>query len=55
MEFFYPRVSPGGIILCDDYGSALCPGAREAMDDFFADKAERVVELTTGQGYIMKR
>ena len=26
-EFFYERLSPGGIILCDDYGSLLCPGA----------------------------
>ena len=55
LEFFYPRVSTGGIILCDDYGFKSCPGARKAMDEFFIDKPEaRVVHLTTGQGVVVR-
>ena len=54
LEFFYPRMSTGGIIVCDDYGSEACPGARKAMDDFFAEKPEgSVVHLTTGQGMVV--
>ncbi|MBI2931242.1 MAG: class I SAM-dependent methyltransferase [Planctomycetes bacterium] len=53
--FFYPRVVPGGLILCDDYGFTTCPGARKALDEFFADKPEPVLSLPTGQGLVFKR
>lgn len=33
LEYFYPRVVPGGIIVCDDYG---WPGARKAVEEFCA-------------------
>lgn len=52
LRFFYPRLVPGGIIVCDDYGFDTCPGARLAMDDFFADKPEPVIHLPTGQGFV---
>jgi predicted O-methyltransferase YrrM len=56
LEFFYPRLVPGGILLCDDYGSTACPGARRAFDEMIADRPEkRVVHLPTGQGLIIKR
>jgi hypothetical protein len=54
MEFFYPRLSPGGIVLCDDYGFATCPGARQAMDEYMAVRPEPVIELPTGQGLVIK-
>ncbi len=54
VRFFYERLQPGGILLCDDYGFATCPGAKQAMDTFFADKPERIVHLPTGQGFITK-
>jgi len=55
LEFFYPRMSPGGVIICDDYGSLACPGAKEAMDKFAAKTSEKtVIHLTTGQGIIIK-
>ena len=52
LDFFYPRMNLGGVIVCDDYGFLSCPGARMAMDDFFADKPENVVHLTSGQGIV---
>jgi O-methyltransferase len=56
LEFFYPRLMPGGILLCDDYGYHTCPGARRAFDEFISDKPEEaVVHLPTGQGFIVKR
>ena len=54
LEFFYPRVSRCGVIILDDYGFASCPGARKAVDDFFVDKPERPLALSTSQAIIHK-
>lgn len=56
LAFFYDRLQPEGIIICDDYDFIKsCPGARKAMDDFFKDKPENVISLSTGQGFIIKK
>ncbi|HEY1068249.1 MAG TPA: TylF/MycF/NovP-related O-methyltransferase [Pirellulales bacterium] len=55
IEFFYPRLSPGGVLLCDDDGSINCPGAKKAMDEFFADKPESIVRLPTGQSFVVRQ
>ena len=55
LEFFYPRMNAGGIILCDDYGFSTCPGAKKAFDQFVSDKKESIIALTTGQGFIVKQ
>jgi O-methyltransferase len=39
LEFFYPRMCAGGIIYLDDYGFNDFPGARLAVDEFFAAHA----------------
>jgi O-methyltransferase len=54
IAFFYPRMSPGGVLLCDDYGSTTCPGATRVFDDFLADKPERVLSMPVGGGFIVK-
>ena len=54
ISFFYERLNKGGIIICDDYGFSSCPGAKKAMDDFFKEKPEMVIMLTTGQSFIIK-
>lgn len=38
LEFFYPHMSRGGIIVVHDYNS--CDGARHAVDQFFASRPE---------------
>ena len=38
----YEKVSPGGLIMFDEYKDDRWPGATKAIDDFFADKPERV-------------
>jgi hypothetical protein len=35
LEHLYPRLSPGGVLIVDDYGHWA--GAREAVDEYFAD------------------
>jgi O-methyltransferase len=51
-EFFYPRLSPGAVMVCDDYGFASCPGARRAVDEYFAGRADVPIELPSGQALI---
>ena len=53
-EFIYPRLAPGGIMLFDDYGMASCPGARAAVDEYFAGKAEVPLVLRTGQAVVFR-
>jgi O-methyltransferase len=52
LEFLYPRLSPGGILLSHDYSSE--PGVRKAFDAFFADKPETVIELSTSQCVVVR-
>ncbi len=52
LEFFYPLMSPGGIILSHDYLNT--PGVRKAFDDFFADKPEPVLETSASQCIVVK-
>jgi O-methyltransferase len=53
-EFVYQRLVPGGIMIFDDYGFPSCPGARKAVDMFFADKEEEVLVLSAGQAMIIE-
>jgi O-methyltransferase len=53
-EFIYPRLRPGGVIVFDDYGFPSCPGARKAVDEFFAEKLETPIALPTGQAVLMR-
>jgi O-methyltransferase len=55
LKFFYDRVNPGGVIICDDYGFSSCPGAKQAMEEFFADKKETLFYIPTGQAMIIKQ
>ncbi|MGG2329593.1 TylF/MycF/NovP-related O-methyltransferase, partial [Salmonella enterica] len=52
LEFFWPRLSPGGMLVVDDYGIATCPGVRTAVEAFFAGKSERPLILPTGQAVL---
>lgn len=43
LQFLYPKVSPEGIIIFDEYYSPPYPGARKAIDEFLADKPEKPI------------
>jgi len=51
--FIYPRLLPGGFIVFDDYGFPSCPGARQAVDEFFHDKPEVPLVLPSGQAVVI--
>lgn len=52
LEFFYPRMSTGGVIISHDY--LTVPGVRKAVDEYFADKPEPVVETAGSQCIVVK-
>lgn len=54
IRFFYPRIEPGGILVCDDYAFATCPGATRAIDEYLSDKPEKMIRLSSGGGFIIK-
>lgn len=46
LRFLWPLMSPGGIVVFDDYGEACCPGATLAVDEFFIGQTAVVVGTT---------
>ncbi len=55
LEYAYPRLTSGAIVVFDDYGGAGLEAQRVVVDKFFADKPEEVVALPSGQGMMIKR
>ena len=52
LEFFYPRMSRGGIIISHDYVSA--DGVNLAFQKFFESRPDPVIELTGYQCMVVK-
>jgi hypothetical protein len=52
LEFFYPRLVPGAIILTHDF--ATCRGPHQAFTEFAKDLREPLIELPGDQAMIMK-
>ncbi len=52
LEYFYPRMNPGGVMLSHDYG--LLAGVEKAFREFFADKPEGIIEQPTTQCMVVK-
>jgi hypothetical protein len=48
-EFFYPRMTPGGVMLFDEYRDAPWARCTLAVSEFMADKAEKIDRLVTGR------
>jgi O-methyltransferase len=52
LEFFYPRMVPGGIIIVHDYSTL--PGVARALAEYLSERRERVIELPTTQAMIVR-
>jgi O-methyltransferase len=54
LEILYDRVSPGGVIVFDDYGWAIHRMQKKAADEFMAAVGQSIMTLPTGQGLAIK-
>jgi O-methyltransferase len=52
LRFFYPRLSPGGVILVHDYNHTW-DGVKKAVDEFMQTIPESIVEIPDWQGSVM--
>jgi hypothetical protein len=52
LDFFYPRMVPGGIILTHDY--SWLAGVRAACDRFLTNRPEMMIEMPTSQAMLVK-
>lgn len=55
LEFFYPKISSGGVILFDDYGDRAFVDTKKVIDEFFYDKPGSLLKLPTGQAIYYQR
>jgi O-methyltransferase len=55
LNFFYPLMVDGGIIILDDYYEVTCEGAKTATDEFFYDKPEKPIWRVGPQVCIIKQ
>jgi len=55
LEYFYPRLNPGGFLIMHDYSSMYWNGVAKAVDDFFADKVERLIPIPDKSGSVAVR
>ncbi len=51
LEYFYPRVVPGGIVVCDDFD---WPGERKAIEQFCARHGARFDATPQGQAVLRR-
>jgi hypothetical protein len=49
LQFFYPRMNRGGVLIVHDCNSAWV-GSRQALDEFFSDKPEQPVFMPDKSG-----
>jgi O-methyltransferase len=55
LDFFSSRMTSGGVIVLDDYGTTTCEGVKKAVDEFRTDNPGfRVLHLLTGQAVVTK-
>lgn len=54
LELLFDRLSPGGILILDDYGWLGYREQKLAEDSWLAERGYEVLELPTGQGLVFK-
>lgn len=54
LEFFWPKMVPGGVIVLDDYGFAGHEAQKRVADAFAHSHGVDLLPLPTGQGLLLK-
>jgi len=50
----WDRLTPGGIVIYDDYASLAHSAQKQALDAFAAERSVKILSLPTGQGMLLK-
>lgn len=54
MEFLWPRLSAGALVVLDDYAWVACAAQKKTMDEFAVTQGVKILSLPTGQGLLIK-
>jgi hypothetical protein len=55
LQYFYPRLVRGGFMIMHDYSNLYWDGAERAIDEFFADKLEKLMPIPDKSGTVVVR
>lgn len=58
LEYLYPKVVPGGVVLLDEYGMTGFPGESAAFDEYFGESRpvlKKFPFISTPGGYFVKQ
>jgi hypothetical protein len=55
LEYCYPRLVEGAVVVFDDYGHLKYRDQRTAIDQFFTGRPEEPIALPTGQAFVIRR
>jgi O-methyltransferase len=54
LDHLFDRVSPGGIVIFDDFGWTDYAPQRIAETAYMKERGYRILEMPTGQGFLIK-
>ena len=54
LRYFWPKLSPGAIVVLDDYAWVPHHLQKKGIDEFMAETGVAVLSMPTGQGLIVK-
>lgn len=55
LEYFYPRLSNGGVMVIHDYSSGAWPGVKKAVDEFLRQHPEKLIRIPDKSGTVAFR
>ena len=55
LDWVWPRLSPGGVVVFDDYGFPACPGVTKLVDEQRLRDDRFVLHNLNGHGIVVKR
>lgn len=51
LNFIYPRMTSGGVIVFDDYAAPTCKGATLAVNEFFGEENVKIMHQPNHNSY----
>ena len=54
LEYFWPKMVTGGVVVHDDYGMSAFINQKIALDAFAESRGVKVLTMPTGQGLLFK-